>query len=162
MLFLLATVAISEGTKNASDVWLSIWSDNGGGPGGALILLYIAIGVLFGSLLYVVSRILMGQRGSRVLHEQCVVALLRAQMKFFDQTPSGQILNRLAEDTNILDYRSSTNNGGELRLVLEGVVHRRRLHDSGVVLDHPSRSNVLFILQTCQTLSSRYTGPSTP
>lgn len=104
VLFFLATVAISEGTKNASDVWLSIWSDNGGGPGGALILLYIAIGVLFGSLLYVVSRILMGQRGSRVLHEQCVVALLRAQMKFFDQTPSGQILNRLAEDTNILDY----------------------------------------------------------
>jgi len=55
-------------------------------------------------MMYMVSRIYVGQNGSRRLHEKCVNALLRAQMGFFDLTPTGQILNRLAEDTNILDY----------------------------------------------------------
>eukprot|EP00435_Cladocopium_sp_Y103_P037990 s5_g10.t1 len=55
-------------------------------------------------LVYSTARVLVGQRGSRVLHEKCLNALLRAHMSFFDLTPNGQILNRLAEDTNILDY----------------------------------------------------------
>lgn len=102
--FFLLTVAISEGSKNLSDAWLTKWSDSGGEAKGAAIYAGTSMISVVGGLLYVVTRVLVGQAGSRRLHERCVHALLRAQMTFFDLTPTGQILNRLAEDTNILDY----------------------------------------------------------
>jgi len=102
--FFLLTVVISEGSRNLSDGWLAAWSNKGGGADGLVLYAWAALLCLFSGLLYSVTRVFVGQRGSRILHEQCVNALLRAQMTFFDLTPSGQILNRLAEDTNILDY----------------------------------------------------------
>jgi len=54
--------------------------------------------------MFVLCRTFIGQAASRRLHQQCQHSLLRARMSFYDQTPMGQVLNRLAEDTNILDY----------------------------------------------------------
>ncbi|CAE7780183.1 Abcc1 [Symbiodinium pilosum] len=103
--FLLA-VAISEGSRNFSDGWLAHWSGTpGGGTASGLGIYALAAFIcLVTGIAYSTCRVLVGQRGSRVLHERCLHALLRAQMSFFDLTPNGQILNRLAEDTNILDY----------------------------------------------------------
>jgi len=101
--FLLA-VAISEGSRNFSDVWLAHWSGSGGSSDGISVYALAALMCLVTGLVYSTTRVLVGQRGSRVLHEKCLHALLRAHMSFFDLTPNGQILNRLAEDTNILDY----------------------------------------------------------
>eukprot|EP00930_Biecheleria_cincta_P056960 TRINITY_DN4297_c0_g1_i1.p1 TRINITY_DN4297_c0_g1~~TRINITY_DN4297_c0_g1_i1.p1 ORF type:complete len:1513 (-),score=323.57 TRINITY_DN4297_c0_g1_i1:311-4849(-) len=99
----LVTLAVSEGSKNLSDAWLTKWTELGGKAEGAEIYGLIALASCFCSVVYVVTRVLLGQRGSRTLHEKCVNALLRAQMSFYDRTPNGQILNRLAEDTVILD-----------------------------------------------------------
>jgi len=101
--FFLITVAMSEGSKNMSDAWLTHWTETGGTAEGSLVYFLIALCSCVMSACYVVTRIFLGQRGSRTLHENCVNALLRAQMVFYDQTPTGQILNRLAEDTSILD-----------------------------------------------------------
>jgi len=102
--FFLLTVTVSEGSKNLSDAWLAKWSNSGGAATGATVYALTALLSMVGGLAYVVTRVFVGQAGSRRLHESCVNALLRAQMTFFDLTPTGQILNRLAEDTNILDY----------------------------------------------------------
>ncbi|CAJ1377586.1 unnamed protein product [Effrenium voratum] len=101
--FLLA-VAVSEGSRNFSDGWLAHWSGSGGASDGLAIYALAALICLVTGVAYSTTRVLVGQRGSRVLHENCLHALLRAHMSFFDLTPNGQILNRLAEDTNILDY----------------------------------------------------------
>jgi len=100
----LVTVAISEGSRNFSDAWLAHWSGTGGTADGLGVYSLAALICLVTGVTYSTVRVLVGQRGSRVLHERCLHALLRAHMSFFDLTPNGQILNRLAEDTNILDY----------------------------------------------------------
>jgi ABC-type multidrug transport system fused ATPase/permease subunit len=102
-LFLLA-LAASEGSRNLADAWLTHWTDSGGSPDGIAVYGGCALLTAVAGVTYVVARVLVGQVGSRRLHEACVHAMLRAQMTFFDLTPMGQILNRLAEDTNILDY----------------------------------------------------------
>lgn len=102
--FFLLTVALSEGSKNMTDAWLTKWSNSGGAASGAAVYALCAFVSLCGGMAYVITRVFVGQAGSRRLHEQCVRSLLRAKMTFFDLTPNGQILNRLAEDTNILDY----------------------------------------------------------
>ncbi|CAE6929912.1 ABCC1 [Symbiodinium natans] len=100
----LCAVAISEGSRNFSDAWLAHWSGTGGSASGLGTYALAALICLVTGVTYSTCRVLVGQRGSRVLHERCLHALLRAHMSFFDLTPNGQILNRLAEDTNILDY----------------------------------------------------------
>jgi ABC-type multidrug transport system fused ATPase/permease subunit len=98
------SVIFAEGSKNATDAWLSHWSNSGGFDSGIAIYAGFVLLGFFGGISYVVSRVFVGQNGSRVLHEKVVHSLLRAKMSFFDKTPAGQITNRLAEDTNILDY----------------------------------------------------------
>ncbi|CAE7651007.1 Abcc1 [Symbiodinium microadriaticum] len=100
----LLTVAISEGSRNFSDAWLAHWSGTGGSASGLGMYALAAAICFVAGITYSTCRVFVGQRGSRVLHERCLHALLRAHMSFFDLTPNGQILNRLAEDTNILDY----------------------------------------------------------
>lgn len=100
----LLTLALSEGSRNLTDGWLTHWTDSGGSPDGIAVYGLCALLTAVAGVGYVLARVLVGQKGSRRLHEACVHAMLRAQMKFFDMTPMGQILNRLAEDTNILDY----------------------------------------------------------
>jgi len=112
--FFLFSIAFSEGSRNATDAYLTYWSNTGTGFAGAG---YYACFVLLGgvgALTYVLTRIYTGQRGSKKLHEDCVHALLRAKMTFFDQTPSGAIMNRLAEDTNIMDYNLPQTMGANL------------------------------------------------
>lgn len=101
--FVLA-VASGEGLRNVSDAYLAHWSNSGGFAEGLGIYSLCVLGVAVGGLFYVMSRIFLGQHGSKTLHDRCVHTLLRAKMTFHDLTPSGQIINRLAEDTNTLDY----------------------------------------------------------
>eukprot|EP00928_Gymnodinium_smaydae_P077462 TRINITY_DN6080_c0_g7_i1.p1 TRINITY_DN6080_c0_g7~~TRINITY_DN6080_c0_g7_i1.p1 ORF type:complete len:1398 (+),score=351.18 TRINITY_DN6080_c0_g7_i1:584-4195(+) len=104
--FFLLTVALSEGSKNLSDAWLTHWTrgaKGGGSTDGLIVYAMIAGITLVTGVLYTATRVFIGQAGSRRLHERCVHALLRAQMTFFDQTPTGQVQNRLAEDTATLD-----------------------------------------------------------
>lgn len=91
--FLLA-VAISEGSRNFSDGWLAHWSGTGGSADGITVYALAALVCLVTGLLYSTTRVLVGQRGSRVLHEKCLHALLRAHM----------MLALSILDTNILDY----------------------------------------------------------
>jgi len=100
----LLILAASEGSRNIADAWLVKWSDSGGNAQGAMVYAAVSLLGVGTGMSYVVSRIYLGQAGSRRLHERCVNSLLRAQMSFYDLTPQGQILNRLAEDTNIMDY----------------------------------------------------------
>eukprot|EP00929_Paragymnodinium_shiwhaense_P097731 TRINITY_DN59347_c0_g1_i1.p1 TRINITY_DN59347_c0_g1~~TRINITY_DN59347_c0_g1_i1.p1 ORF type:complete len:1365 (+),score=312.30 TRINITY_DN59347_c0_g1_i1:145-4239(+) len=102
--FYLFTIVGTEGSKNFSDIWLSHWSDTGGTVDGLRMYVLAAVGALVFGAATIVMRTVVGQTMSRTLHERCQKTLLRAKMTFFDQTPMGQIMNRLAEDTNILDY----------------------------------------------------------
>jgi len=102
--FFLLMVVFSEGSRNASDGWLTHWTNSGGAMNGIGVYALIALVSLVTGMSYAATRTFLGQWGSKSLHEKCVFALLRAKMTFHDRTPQGQILNRLAEDTNILDY----------------------------------------------------------
>lgn len=96
------SLAGMEGSKNAADGWLAHWSDHGHAQG---ITIYASLSLLVvvAGLTFVFCRISVGQAASRHLHEQCQHVLLRASMSFYDRTPMGRILNRLSEDTSILD-----------------------------------------------------------
>lgn len=42
-------------------------------------------------------------RASKVLHDRMFCAILNATMRFFDQNPSGRILNRFSKDMGAID-----------------------------------------------------------
>jgi len=102
--FLIA-LACTEGSKNLSDAWLARWSKEGGrADDGLKVYALLALLSVAAGMCYIMLRIFLGQRASRFLHTRCQHVLLRAKMSFYDNTPIGQVLNRLAEDTSILDY----------------------------------------------------------
>eukprot|EP00927_Polykrikos_kofoidii_P011098 TRINITY_DN14676_c0_g1_i1.p1 TRINITY_DN14676_c0_g1~~TRINITY_DN14676_c0_g1_i1.p1 ORF type:complete len:1320 (-),score=227.02 TRINITY_DN14676_c0_g1_i1:29-3988(-) len=97
-------IASTEGCKNTADAWLARWTNSGGTEDGMGTYALISLGSLLTGVCIVVARAVIGQAASRRMHADVQRALLRASMGFFDLTPLGQILNRLAEDTNILDF----------------------------------------------------------
>lgn len=100
----LLSVAMSEGSRNLADVFLTRWSSQGGAASGVVAYALSALAGVACGMFYIITRVFVGQKGSKTLHEKVVFSLLRAKMSFYDLTPTGSILNRLAEDTNILDY----------------------------------------------------------
>jgi len=102
-LFLIAT-ALGEGTRNLTDVWLSFWSDH---PGlhfwGIGVYALCSLAAVAAVMCYVITRVFVGQWAARTLHRDCQHSLLRATMGWYDVTPQGRVVNRLAEDMSILD-----------------------------------------------------------
>eukprot|EP00927_Polykrikos_kofoidii_P011099 TRINITY_DN14676_c0_g1_i2.p1 TRINITY_DN14676_c0_g1~~TRINITY_DN14676_c0_g1_i2.p1 ORF type:complete len:1325 (-),score=217.80 TRINITY_DN14676_c0_g1_i2:29-4003(-) len=103
MLYVLG-VASSEGCKDISDAWLARWTNSGGtAEDGMGTYALFSLGALLTGVCFVAGRPVIEQAASRQMHADVQRALLRASMGFFDLTPLGQILNRLSEDTSVVD-----------------------------------------------------------
>ncbi|CAK7324075.1 unnamed protein product [Dovyalis caffra] len=70
-----------------------------------LILVYLSIGVT--SMLFLLGRsiftVVLGLQSSKSLFSQLLNSLFRAPMSFYDSTPLGRILSRVASDLSIVD-----------------------------------------------------------
>ncbi|XP_067089136.1 multidrug resistance-associated protein 1 isoform X1 [Osmerus mordax] len=93
-----------------SNYWLSLWTDdpvvNGTQPNRQMRLgVYGALGVSQGVAVfcYSISVSIGGILASRYLHQNMLYNVLRSPMAFFERTPSGNLVNRFAKETDTID-----------------------------------------------------------
>ncbi|XP_072549871.1 multidrug resistance-associated protein 1 [Salminus brasiliensis] len=93
-----------------SNYWLSLWTDdpviNGTQPSRKMRLgVYGALGLSqgFAVFCYSISVSIGGILASRYLHETMLYNVLRSPMSFFERTPSGNLVNRFAKETDTID-----------------------------------------------------------
>uniref|UniRef100_A0A668AVN9 Multidrug resistance-associated protein 1 n=1 Tax=Myripristis murdjan TaxID=586833 RepID=A0A668AVN9_9TELE len=93
-----------------SNYWLSLWTDdpviNGTQPNRQMRLgVYGALGLSQGIavLCYSLSVSIGGILASRYLHQTMLYDVLRSPMSFFERTPSGNLVNRFAKETDTID-----------------------------------------------------------
>ncbi|CAK7896814.1 metal resistance protein Ycf1p [[Candida] anglica] len=98
-------------TSVCSNIWLKHWSEvnteKGYNPNIALYLgIYFGLGLLSSSLSLAqncIMWIFCTIHGSKRLHNNMAVSVLRAPMSFFETTPIGRILNRFSNDVYKID-----------------------------------------------------------
>ncbi|KAH8093399.1 ATPase [Aureococcus anophagefferens] len=104
----LAAIAVAAcGCAVASNVWLSVWADDGaeGAAQTRFLVVYAAIGVLQAGLLALQTILLTlcALDASKTLHEKMLDGVLGAPLRFFDETPQGNALNRFLQDLANVD-----------------------------------------------------------
>uniref|UniRef100_A0A8C1J8W0 Multidrug resistance-associated protein 1 n=1 Tax=Cyprinus carpio TaxID=7962 RepID=A0A8C1J8W0_CYPCA len=97
-----------------SNYWLSLWTDdpviNNTQPNREMRLgVYGALGISQGQIVvcdlfcYSVAVSVGGILASRYLHQTMLYNVLRSPMSFFERTPSGNLVNRFAKETDTID-----------------------------------------------------------
>ncbi|XP_056143847.1 multidrug resistance-associated protein 1 isoform X2 [Lampris incognitus] len=93
-----------------SNYWLSLWTDdpvvNGTQPNRTMRLgIYGALGLSQGLAVfsYSIAVSIGGVLASRYLHQTMLYNVLRSPMSFFERTPSGNLVNRFAKETDTID-----------------------------------------------------------
>ncbi|TRY93220.1 hypothetical protein DNTS_014361 [Danionella cerebrum] len=93
-----------------SNYWLSLWTDdpvvNNTQPNRKMRLgVYGALGLSqgFAVFCYSISVSIGGILASRYLHQTMLYNVLRSPMSFFERTPSGNLVNRFAKETDTID-----------------------------------------------------------
>eukprot|EP01133_Synstelium_polycarpum_P011567 gene11567-13500_t len=95
---------------SASDYWLVIWTQNSlqpqRGPNFYLIV-YAGFIAAFGVLITIrhLGISYLTWKASKVLHERLLNSVFFSPCSFFDQNPSGRILNRFSKDISDIDNR---------------------------------------------------------
>ncbi|VFQ87273.1 unnamed protein product [Cuscuta campestris] len=99
-----------QASRNGNDVWLSYWVDSTGSNQKSystacylVILSAICLANSFLTLVRSFSFAYGGLRAAVKVHDQLLKNLTIAPISFFDQTPSGRILNRLSSDLYTID-----------------------------------------------------------
>ncbi|XP_038982338.1 ABC transporter C family member 13-like isoform X1 [Phoenix dactylifera] len=96
-----------QASRNGNDLWLSHWVDNTTGTENTRF--YLVILSIFGLVnsLFTLARAFSfsygGLRAAVQVHTKLLNKLVDAPVHFFDQNPSGRILNRLSSDLYTLD-----------------------------------------------------------
>ncbi|XP_074354051.1 ABC transporter C family member 13 isoform X2 [Apium graveolens] len=99
-----------QASRNGNDLWLSYWVDTTGVDKEkyqtSFYLIVLCIFCVVNSLLTLVrafSFAFGGLRAAVQVHDRLLKNLVNAPVQFFDQTPSGRILNRLSSDLYTID-----------------------------------------------------------
>lgn len=100
-----------QASRNGNDLWLSFWVDTTAQShtteySTSFYLIILCIFCVVNSLLTLVrafSFAFGGLRAAVQVHSELLKKLINAPIYFFDQTPSGRILNRLSSDLYIID-----------------------------------------------------------
>ncbi|KZV22614.1 ABC transporter C family member 13-like [Dorcoceras hygrometricum] len=101
---------LMQASRNGNDMWLSFWVDTTGSKQGGysttFFLVILSIFCLVNSSLTLVrafSFAFGGLRAAIRVHDQLLRKLVDSPIIFFDQNPSGRILNRLSSDLYTID-----------------------------------------------------------
>ncbi|CAB3400604.1 unnamed protein product [Caenorhabditis bovis] len=142
------TVLINMGLSMGRSLWLSAWSDANIDPAnpdkialGVRLGIFSAFGFseiifLFLSLTFL---ILGGIEASRNLHGPLVHNVLRNPLSYFDVTPTGRIINRLAKDIEIVDLQLS----GAFRFLFIGFLN---LMQTIIIVTYSTPAFILVII----------------
>jgi len=97
---------LSEGSKNASDAWLTAWTEDVFDRGESFYnIVYAALVAGFG-ILMITRGIIFGAvmlRASQGLHNLAFMSCMKARIDFFQTTPLGRILARFSADIDKVD-----------------------------------------------------------
>ncbi|XP_010063576.2 ABC transporter C family member 13 isoform X4 [Eucalyptus grandis] len=102
---------LMQASRNGNDLWLSYWVDTtrGGIKSASSTSFYLVVLCIFcivNSILTLVRAFSFaygGLRAAITVHEILLKRLIDAPVKFFNQTPSGRILNRFSSDLYTID-----------------------------------------------------------
>ncbi|CAI5991165.1 unnamed protein product [Closterium sp. NIES-64] len=108
----LASLALMQGSRNAADVTLSLWTDavqhapDSEAATNAFYLRLFTLIALLNSLLTLLRAFSFAHAGMTAahrVHHELLAAVVRAPLAFFDTNPSGRILNRFSSDLYTVD-----------------------------------------------------------
>ncbi|CAI5996864.1 unnamed protein product [Closterium sp. NIES-65] len=108
----LASLALMQGSRNAADVTLSLWTDavqhapHSEAATNAFYLRLFTLIALLNSLLTLLRAFSFARAGMTAahrVHHELLAAVVRAPLAFFDTNPSGRILNRFSSDLYTVD-----------------------------------------------------------
>lgn len=109
-----------------SSIWLSSWADDNAKmtdsaatTHGLLVYIALALGTVLLNIAALMSSTFGSIRASLDLHHPLVSALMSAPLLFFEETPLGRILSRIAGDIDIIDIPLPIN----IRLVVDSLIH---------------------------------------
>ncbi|KAL3686877.1 hypothetical protein R1sor_013186 [Riccia sorocarpa] len=112
--FVIATILISisltQATRNGGDMWLTYWVDHEDDDAGKSslhfylnVFIWIAVANSLVTLVRAFSFAYGGLNAASGVHKTLLQKVTAAPVRFFDQNPSGRILNRFASDQYTVD-----------------------------------------------------------
>lgn len=100
----LAVFAFAHGIYVANDLWLVHWTQGGVDTlAGVSVLFCTSVGYALGSTCAALMWFRVAEAAGRQIFRDCMVAVLRAPLGWFDETPSGRITSRFSGDLNGID-----------------------------------------------------------
>ncbi|XAR50466.1 Xenobiotic-transporting ATPase [Bertholletia excelsa] len=100
---------LMQASRNGNDLWLSYWVDTSGSDQKGYTSFYLVVLCIFGvinsllTLTRAFSFAFGGLSAAIQVHDKLLKRLIDAPINFFDQTPSGRILNRFSSDLYTID-----------------------------------------------------------
>ncbi|ESQ55603.1 hypothetical protein EUTSA_v10024220mg [Eutrema salsugineum] len=109
-IIILVSAVLMQASRNGNDLWLSYWVDKTGRGvtqnSTSFYLMVLCIFCIINSILTLVrafSFAFGGLKAAVRVHSALICKLVNAPTQFFDQTPSGRILNRFSSDLYTID-----------------------------------------------------------
>ncbi|WZY85088.1 hypothetical protein YC2023_031472 [Brassica napus] len=107
---ILVSAVLMQASRNGNDLWLSYWVDKTGRGATqystSFYLMVLCIFCFVNSILTLVRAFSFAYGGLKAavrVHSALICRLINAPIQFFDQTPSGRILNRFSSDLYTID-----------------------------------------------------------
>ncbi|CAN7081183.1 unnamed protein product [Brassica oleracea var. botrytis] len=107
---ILVSAVLMQASRNGNDLWLSYWVDKTGRGATqystSFYLMVLCIFCILNSILTLVRAFSFAYGGLKAavrVHSALICKLINAPIQFFDQTPSGRILNRFSSDLYTID-----------------------------------------------------------
>lgn len=104
--FVMVIFLFSQAVRVMVNYWLSVWSDEKYHLKTQVYVgsyAFFVMGTIILSFIQAIMFTKMTMKSTKGLHSKMIVAVLRSPQLFFDQNPSGRILNRLGKDQAIVD-----------------------------------------------------------
>ena len=97
----------NEALYDFANSWLALWSGKNESEQRSLFYIYVYLGVIFSIVIVALIRvgyvIYIMLCGSTYFHNRMLTGILYTSLRFFENNPSGRILNRASKDQQVVD-----------------------------------------------------------
>ncbi|CAF3807803.1 unnamed protein product [Rotaria sp. Silwood1] len=97
----------NEALYDYANMWLAVWSSKDESEQRSSFYIYVYLGVIFSILIVALIRvgyvIYIMLCGSTYFHNRMLKGILYTSLRFFENNPSGRILNRASKDQQVID-----------------------------------------------------------